>query len=196
MANLVQIERHLKKLDVKYRLIDLGGEIFRVEDVIRVGVNPDEVVKTLVVRTKPRPSYSSSEVEPDSTSREVSNRVSIPRAKSRGSRQARTVDPASSKNVFYVALAVRGRDRVDFKKVRRLFGPKSELAKAGEVQEVVGVLVGAVCPILVGIPLYFDRKVLGLKNVNLGSGDLTKGLEMKLADLLKAVGKYEVNDLV
>ena len=47
-----------------------------------------------------------------------------------------------------------------------------------------------------GVPVYFDKKVVDLKNVNLGSGDLTKGLDMKLSDLLSAVGEYEVVDLV
>lgn len=96
----------------------------------------------------------------------------------------------------FAALALRGHDRVDFKKVRRLFGSKSELARPEEVERVVGVPVGAVCPVLIEVPLIFDRKVMDLKTVNLGSGDLTKGLEMDLEDLLKAVGEYKVKDLV
>ena len=101
----------------------------------------------------------------------------------------------SPNKMQFVALAVRGKDRVDFKKVRRLFGSKSELAKPEEVRKVIGVPVGAVCPILIGIPLYFDRKVMDLMHVNMGSGDLKKGLEMEFPDLLKAVGKYEAEDL-
>lgn len=93
------------------------------------------------------------------------------------------------------ALAIRGADRLDFKKVRRIFGPKTDLAKPEEVKKVVGVPIGAVCPILVGVPVFIDPKVLDLKQVNLGSGDLTKGLDMKLKDLLTAIGPYEVKDL-
>lgn len=99
-------------------------------------------------------------------------------------------------NNDFVALAVRGKDRVDFKKVRRLFGSKSELAKPEEVRKIIGVPVGAVCPILIEVPLYFDQKVMDLKRVNMGSGDLTKGLEMELVDLLRTVGKYQIEDLV
>lgn len=95
-----------------------------------------------------------------------------------------------SQKVKFVALALRGDDRVDFKKVRRLFGSKTELAKPDEVLKVVGVPIGAVCPIKIGIPLYLDKKVMDLENIHMGSGDLMHGLEMKLADLLKAVGKY------
>lgn len=179
MANLSQIEKHLKKLGIDYKIIDLGGEIFRVEDVVKAGVNPDEVVKTLLIRS------------------EVKRGLEF--------------------KTEFNALAVRGKDRLDFKKVRRIFGQKTDLAKAEEVKEVVGVLVGAVCPIEIGVPVYFDKKVLQtflrsssldepgiaglkgamkLKNINLGSGDLTKGLDMSLADLLKAVGECDVSDLV
>ncbi len=99
-------------------------------------------------------------------------------------------------NNQFVALAVRGKDRVDFKKIRRLFGNKSEFAKPNEVLKVCGVPVGAVCPILLNIPVYFDMKVMDLSHINMGSGDLTKGLEMEFSDLLKAVGKYSIEDLV
>src|SRR3989344_7152078 len=96
----------------------------------------------------------------------------------------------------YAALAVRGKDRVDFKKVRRLFGSKSGLATEDEVQRICKVPVGAVCPILLEIPVYFDQKVMELSHVNMGSGDLTKGLEMDLVDLLKAISDYKIEDLV
>jgi len=95
----------------------------------------------------------------------------------------------------FVALALRGKDRLDFKKVRKLFGSKSELAKPEEVLKVIGVPIGAVCPVLVGIPLYLDKRVMDIKNVHMGSGDLMHGLEMKLSDLLLAVGDYKMEDL-
>ena len=156
MANLFQIEKYLRKKKIPYKVVELGGEVFTVDQVKKTGVEEDEIVKTLVIKT----------------------------------------------NNNFIALVVRGCDRLDFKKVRRLFGPSTalrvncELAKADEVEKVCGVPVGAVCPILLGVPLYFDRRVMNLTHVNIGSGDLTKGLEMKLSDLLAAVGKYQVEDLV
>jgi len=78
----------------------------------------------------------------------------------------------------------------------RLEEVNCELAKPEEVQKIVGVPIGAVCPVLIEVPLYFDRKVMSLKHVNMGSGDLTHGLEMDFSDLLKAVGEYKVEDLV
>lgn len=95
----------------------------------------------------------------------------------------------------FVALALRGNDRVDFKKVRKLFGSKAELAKPEEVLRVVCVPIGAVCPVLVGIPIYIDAKVMDLQNIHMGSGDLMHGLEMRLKDLLKAIGEYRLEEI-
>lgn len=158
MANFKQIKKLLDARKIPYQIINLGAEIFRVEDVVKAGVKADEVVKTLLVRS--------------------------------------VVKRGLEFKTEFNALAICGRDRLDFKKVRRIFGPKTDLAKPDEVKDVVGVPVGAVCPIEIGMPVYFDPKVMDLKDVNLGSGDLTKGLDMQLTGLLKAVGKYEVVDLV
>ena len=150
MANFLQIEEFLKVKQIPHQIVDLGGEVFTVDQVKKTGVEEDEIVKTLVIKT----------------------------------------------NNNFIALVVRGCDRLDFKKVRRLFSNKSELAKPEEVRKIIGVPIGAVCPILLEVPLYFDRKVMSLKHVNMGSGDLTKGLEMDISGLLEAVGKYQVEDLV
>jgi prolyl-tRNA editing enzyme YbaK/EbsC (Cys-tRNA(Pro) deacylase) len=57
------------------------------------------------------------------------------------------------------------------------------------------VPVGAVCPVLIGVPIYIDEKVMKIKKVNMGSGDLEKGLEMKLKDLLRSIDDYKVANL-
>ena len=157
MANLAKIEQYLKDRKIKHKISDLGGEIFKVEDVIKAGVNPDQILKTLIIRS--------------------------------------TVKVGLEFKDKYFALVLRGKDRIDFKKVRRLFGGKSDLAKPEEVKKVAKVPVGAVCPILLDIPVYIDRWAMSLKYVNMGSGDLTKELEMDFADLLLAIGKHEVADL-
>lgn len=170
----------MHKLKLPYLVIDLGKEVFTVSGVVESGVNENEIIKTLIVHS---PTF--------------------------------TKFGRSSQNVPFTALVVRGSDRLDFKKVRKLFGSKAELAKPDEVLKICGVPVGAVCPTLLEIPVYFDKKVFqtflrsspakrgaGLEkvtdlcHVNMGSGDLTKSLEMKFPDLLKAVGKYSVEDLV
>lgn len=150
MANLKKIEKFLKSKRIGYEVKDLGGEVFTVDGVKNAGINEEEIVKTLIIRT----------------------------------------------NDGFKAFAVRGQDRVDFKKVRLFFGGKSELARAVEVEKVAKVPVGAVCPIQIGIPLYLDEHVMKLKRVSMGSGDLTKELEMEFDDFIKSIGGYKVEDLV
>lgn len=162
MAKLAAIEDFLKKRGAFYRVIDLGGEVFTVADVVATGVERNDVVKTLLVRTGGNSKSS----------------------------------PLPESGIGFVALCLHGEDRVDFKKVRKMFGSRSELAKPKEVKKIVGVPIGAVCPILIGVPVYIDKKVLKLKKVNLGSGDLKKGLEMKLKDLLAVLPDFQIADLV
>ena len=69
------------------------------------------------------------------------------------------------------------------------------MAKPEEVKKVAGVPVGAVCPILLDVPIYIDRGAMSLKHVNMGSGDLTYELEMDFEDLLSVIGSYKVADL-
>jgi len=157
MANLNQIKKILDAKKVPYKIIDLGGEAFRVEDVIKVGVKAEEILKTLVVCSEK--------------------------------------DSIKGINKSYVAIALRGGDKLDFKKVRRVFGGKATLASADEVLEIAGVPIGAICPVGIGVPVYFDGKAMGLEMVNMGSGDLTKGLDMKFSDLLKAIGEYNILDV-
>lgn len=157
MANLVRIEKHLKAKHISYKIIDLGGEAFRVEDVVKVGVVREAILKTLLIRC-----------------------------------QKDTIKGMETK---FVAIGLRGADNLDFKRVRKLFGGKAELATPEEVLKIVGVPIGAVCPIEIGVPVYFDRKAIQLTHVNMGSGDLTKGLDMTFEDLLKVVGEYKVEQL-
>ncbi|MBI4037860.1 YbaK/EbsC family protein [Candidatus Curtissbacteria bacterium] len=157
MASLVQIEKFLLSKNIPYKIIDLGGEVFRVDEVVRVGINPDEILKTLVVRFEK--------------------------------------DTIKGMQKKYAALALRGKDRLDFKKVRRVFGGKATLASADEVLEIAGVPIGAVCPIGIGVPVYFDEKAMKLELVNMGSGDLTKGLDMTFKDLLKVIADYKIIDV-
>ena len=87
MANLSQIRQYLQKNKIKHKVSDLGGEVYKVEDVIKVGVNPDEILKTLIVRSNVKEGLEFKDK--------------------------------------YFAFVLRGKDRVDFKKVRRLLGGPS-----------------------------------------------------------------------
>src|SRR3990167_5922767 len=87
MANLAKIEKYLKDRKINHRISDLGGEIFKVEDVIKAGINPDQILKTLIISS--------------------------------------TIKEGLEFKDKGFALVLRGKDRVDFKKVRRLLGGPS-----------------------------------------------------------------------
>jgi len=97
-------------------------------------------------------------------------------------------------NGFAGAL-LRGTDRLDNRKAEALFGKKFRFATPEEVPEAAHAVPGAVCPVLLDIPLYIDHRVLELQQVNLGSGDLRHGLELKVAEFDKIL-HYEVVDLI
>jgi prolyl-tRNA editing enzyme YbaK/EbsC (Cys-tRNA(Pro) deacylase) len=82
----------------------------------------------------------------------------------------------------FTALFLRGSDRVSFKKLRGVTG-KARIASSEDVVEITGVMPGAVCPLLVPVPVIVDWKLFALDRVNFGSGDHLYGLEMKSADL-------------
>ncbi len=63
-----------------------------------------------------------------------------------------------------------------------------------EVKEITGVDPGAVCPVMVPVPVIVDMKVLELENVNFGSGNHMFGIEIKRRDLDKAL-EYELADI-
>ena len=61
------------------------------------------------------------------------------------------------------------------------------MASPDEVRKVAGVDPGAVCPLTLSIPLTIDTRVIKLLRVNFGSGHHLHGIEMRTADLLRAV---------
>lgn len=90
----------------------------------------------------------------------------------------------------FVSCVLKGRDRVNMKE-----NGFYRLATKEEVLEIAGVEPGAVCPILIGVPIVIDKKVMHHKRVNMGSGDHLKGLEMDLESLLKVLSDYTVEEI-
>lgn len=88
----------------------------------------------------------------------------------------------------FVACVLQGGDRL-----RKDF--MDRLATKDEVLQTAGVEFGAVCPILLGIPIVIDEKVVKLKRVNMGSGDHLKGLEMNFEDLLKCLPDCNIEEI-
>ncbi len=84
------------------------------------------------------------------------------------------------------AVFLRGRDRIDFRKMRGVIG-KASVAAPGEAEEAAGVRPGAVCPLTLCIPLYVDERVFVKEKINFGSGDHLYGIEMSPKDLVKVM---------
>ncbi len=84
----------------------------------------------------------------------------------------------------YYGICLVGVDKIDWGKLKRVVGENVEIATAAEVLSVTGIEPGAVCPVLLTIPLYIDQRVLGKEHVNFGSGDLMFGLEMSPRDVV------------
>lgn len=88
----------------------------------------------------------------------------------------------------FVGCILQGKDRLKREVIDRL-------ATKEEVLKIAGVEVGAVCPILLGVPVIIDKKVMNLKKVNMGSGDHLKGLEMYFSDLLKSLEDFRIEEI-
>lgn len=93
-----------------------------------------------------------------------------------------------TKSDEFAGCVLRGRERIKDGFITRL-------ATREEVFKIAGVDFGAVCPILLGIPIIINSKVTHLKRVNMGSGDHLKGLELRLKDLLKLLPNYTIKEI-
>jgi len=94
------------------------------------------------------------------------------------------------------AVLLRGADKIDFAKIKKLIGGQDvTLASSEEVKSASGVEPGAVCPFLVSVPLFVDSKVLEFEKINTGSGDHLYGLEFNVKDLEKVIS-YKVADVI
>lgn len=91
------------------------------------------------------------------------------------------------------ALFLLGSNRIDFGKVKTLLG-KVRIASQEEVKSASGVEPGAVCPLLLSIPIIIDRKVFSKEKINFGSGDHLYGIEMKTEDLDRII-KFDVEEI-
>jgi len=84
-----------------------------------------------------------------------------------------------------IGIMLQGNRKIDFKKLRAQFGKTSRFATAKEVKAAANVEPGAVCPLLLNVPLYIDKSVVELQNAHFGSGDHMFGLEMRPVEIKK-----------
>ena len=92
----------------------------------------------------------------------------------------------------YHALFLRGADQIDFRKLKAIIG-KSSIASRDEVREISGIDAGAVCPLLLEVPVIVEKRVLDLEKLNFGSGNHLFGVEINSGDLSRVL-EYRVAD--
>ena len=90
----------------------------------------------------------------------------------------------------YALACVRGNRRVDPRAVRSHLGDgwrRLHFADASEILAVTGSPQGAVAPIGLpdDVPVIFDEDIAACHQVNISSGELTFGLELAAADLVR-----------
>lgn len=94
---------------------------------------------------------------------------------------------AKSDDGHSYALFLYGEDKVDFNKIELIIGEKLHIARHSEVKEYAGVEPGAVCPLLMRIPVIMDSKIVNFNKVNFGSGHHLYGLEILAKDFIRLV---------
>ena len=92
------------------------------------------------------------------------------------------------------AIMLLGNHRISFSKAKRFIGSRVTVLKPEEVKEATGIEVGAICPILLKIPIFVDERVLEKEKINFGSGNHLYGLELSTKDLGKAAN-FKVVDV-
>lgn len=92
------------------------------------------------------------------------------------------------------AIFLPGNSKIDFSKAKKEIGAKIRIATPEEVKETTGVEPGAVCPLLLKMPLLVDKHVLEKEKINFGSGDHLFGIEICSKELTRAVN-YTAADL-
>jgi prolyl-tRNA editing enzyme YbaK/EbsC (Cys-tRNA(Pro) deacylase) len=95
----------------------------------------------------------------------------------------------------YVMACVLGPARLDPQAVRAYLSQTQEwkrltFATAAEIQAVTGSVQGAVAPLGLppDVPVIFDEAIARCTKVNISSGDLMLGLELKQEDLSRLAG--------
>ena len=83
-----------------------------------------------------------------------------------------------------IGVFLKGDTRINLAKLQKFLNAKVTMASSEEVKEKTGLEPGAVCPLLLGIPLVMDKDVFDLKKANFGSGDHLYGIEMNPGDIL------------
>lgn len=126
-------------------------------------------------------------VELEGISFTVSDVIRLSGGKLKEGEVCKTIIIKGRKTGMLYGILLRGEDKLDFKKLKKLLEEEPIIASADEVKEVSGVDPGAVCPFLLSCPLFIEERVNELSTLNCGSGHHLYGLECSVADVQKSV---------
>jgi prolyl-tRNA editing enzyme YbaK/EbsC (Cys-tRNA(Pro) deacylase) len=90
------------------------------------------------------------------------------------------------------AFFLKGDQKIDFSKAKEIVGKKISIISFEDLKKTTGKEPGAICPFLLQIPIYVDKKVFETEKINFGSGDHLYGLEISSVDLKKVIEFQEV----
>lgn len=125
--------------------------------------------------------------KPAITTEEVKEQVSTE------SSICKTLILKNSKGGLFSAMLL-GEDKIDFKKVSSHFNEKKlSIAKKEDIKKL-GFSPGSVCPATAGVPLVVDDGVMSREWINFGSGDLSKGIEVRSSDL-RRIADFKIDDI-
>jgi Cys-tRNA(Pro)/Cys-tRNA(Cys) deacylase len=104
------------------------------------------------------------------------------------------------KGCFWVFAVVRGKDKVDYKKLSKALDvSRSDIVRppAQEVETELSLEIGGICPIPINdnIKVVFDESVKNLEVVFCGVGRNDKSLEIAVGDLIR-VSKAKIESIV
>lgn len=91
------------------------------------------------------------------------------------------------------AIFLLGNQRIDFSKARRVIGKNLTIANYEDVKKATGIELGAICPLLLKMPIFVDKRVFEKEKINFGSGDHLYGLEISSKDLGKLIDFKIIN---
>ncbi|MDP6641849.1 MAG: YbaK/EbsC family protein [Candidatus Nanoarchaeia archaeon] len=99
-----------------------------------------------------------------------------------------------TRNGKYLAVCIKGEDRIDTKKVREIIEKKVDVASHESVEKSTGLKVGEICPLLINMPIIMDKKVFDKDKLHFGSGNLYHDLIINPKDLEKVI-KFKICDV-
>ena len=93
------------------------------------------------------------------------------------------------------AFFLKGSHRIDFSKTKEIIGQRTRIVNDNDLKEITGRERGEVCPILLDIPIFVDKRVFQTEKINFGSGNLFYGIEITSKDLEKAID-FKIVDVI